>query len=458
MSIANIRQSSLKFLGIEKILSPTKDILSVLQAGGIVMIIQILGLGITFLSQVFFARWMGAHEFGLYTYGLAWAVLFSVPAAAGLPLTTIRFVADGLAHSKWGAVRGVINWSLLTSMSVGLIIVMIAVGTIYVLNSIYGLAYPIQLGIAFVIVPLLALLRVQSGIFRGFGWPALAQLPDPLLRNFFLIGIFYLLWSRGFIVTAEWALLITVGVLVFLNGLQVTLYMRHVPTHISGAVPIYESSTWLKTSLPLLLVAGFQVIVERTDIIMLGLLQEAKDVSVYFACSRVAGLILIVLTALSALSASKIAKLFSLNKLNDLELFMKSIVQWIFWPSVALAGFLVIFGTHILSFFGDVYTSGYDILLILIACQLINAIVGPALLLLNMTGFEGQSAKVFGWSCLLNVALNAVLIPYFSIIGAAIATGVTIIFWNVWLVVIVKKQLGILCFPYNPFVNPFSKV
>ncbi|MCA9470424.1 MAG: polysaccharide biosynthesis C-terminal domain-containing protein [Nitrospirales bacterium] len=457
MTTLHFFEHSLRFFNVSKTVPLTKEIFSVLRAGGIVMVLQIIGLGLAFLSQIFFARWMGVHEYGVYTYVLAWAILFSVPAAAGLPLTSIRYIADGLVHANFDAVTGIVKWSVWLTISIGIVITATATGIIYGLNIGYDLAYPIQLSIAFAIVPLLALLRVQSGIFRGFGWPAWAHLPDPVLRNFFLICIFFLVWAQGMTLTAQLALVITVGVFVVLNALQMVIYRQNVPSAVLHATPSYEPRKWLKTSLPLLLVAGFQVIVERTDLIMLGMLQDTQDVSVYFACSRVANLILIVLTAFSVLSASKIAALFSVKKLHELQIFVMSLLRWIFWPSLGVGMFLIIFGTQILSLFGDAFVTGYDILLLLIACQFINAIVGPVLLLLNMTGQERQSAKVFAWSCLLNIVLNGLLIPKFSAIGAAIATGITIVFWNIWLVIIVKKQLGIVCFPFNPFVNPLGK-
>jgi len=44
---------------------------------------------------------------------------------------------------------------------------------------------------------------------------------------------------------------------------------------------------------------------------------------------------------------------------------------------------------------------------------------------------------------LLNLILNAILIPTIGIMGGAIATALTMALWNVWLHQLVVKHLGV---------------
>jgi len=60
-----------------------------------------------------------------------------------------------------------------------------------------------------------------------------------------------------------------------------------------------------------------------------------------------------------------------------------------------------------------------------------------------MTGYQYEAMIVIGASALLNIILNAILIPIMGLPGAALATGVSIALWNVVLVVRVNKHLTI---------------
>ena len=44
---------------------------------------------------------------------------------------------------------------------------------------------------------------------------------------------------------------------------------------------------------------------------------------------------------------------------------------------------------------------------------------------------------------MLNIILNLVLVPRFGIVGAALATTISMVVWNVLLVIAVRKKLGV---------------
>ncbi len=75
--------------------------------------------------------------------------------------------------------------------------------------------------------------------------------------------------------------------------------------------------------------------------------------------------------------------------------------------------------------------------------QLVNIALGPAGLLLNMSGHERDTARSFAWSIAANVGLNAALIPSFGMIGAATATATTFVAWRVVLWAQVRRRLRI---------------
>ena len=75
--------------------------------------------------------------------------------------------------------------------------------------------------------------------------------------------------------------------------------------------------------------------------------------------------------------------------------------------------------------------------------QLMNAIMGPVAFLLSMTGNEKIVAQIFGLTACLNILMNLLFIPLFGIQGAAVATTISVIIWNVVLRWLALKKLNI---------------
>lgn len=71
------------------------------------------------------------------------------------------------------------------------------------------------------------------------------------------------------------------------------------------------------------------------------------------------------------------------------------------------------------------------------------SVTGPAIFLADMTGHQDDTLKAMIAGVLANVILNALLIPRWDIAGAAIATGTSLILWNVLLVVFVQRRLSL---------------
>ena len=93
--------------------------------------------------------------------------------------------------------------------------------------------------------------------------------------------------------------------------------------------------------------------------------------------------------------------------------------------------------------FGQGFVVGHMVLCVSSLGQLANAAMGSVVVLLNMTGHEKSVAKGLVFSASLNIVLNFVLIPRWGIEGAAIATSITLIFWNLLLAKVVFEKIGI---------------
>jgi O-antigen/teichoic acid export membrane protein len=111
---------------------------------------------------------------------------------------------------------------------------------------------------------------------------------------------------------------------------------------------------------------------------------------------------------------------------------------------VAVAGYWV------LGLFGKGFPeSAYLPLIIILGGQCISAAAGPVGFLMTMTRYEREASWFLGVSALLNVLLSVALIPVLGLIGAAIASAVSTIAWNLSALVFVRTRLDV-----NPTVLP----
>ena len=59
-----------------------------------------------------------------------------------------------------------------------------------------------------------------------------------------------------------------------------------------------------------------------------------------------------------------------------------------------------------------------------------------------MTGFEKTARNIIVIASAFNIAMNLFLIPKFGILGAAYATSICTVLWNVMAVIKIKKEYG----------------
>ncbi|MBR8826614.1 MAG: flippase [Gomphosphaeria aponina SAG 52.96 = DSM 107014] len=413
---------------------------------GVALSLQVSGAGISYLSQVLLARWMGATEYGIYDYITTLGLLVGNLAALGLPSSLLRFIPEYRVKQDWGHLQGVIRGSLqyVIFASVSLA----ASGTLlaFWLHSEFSLmaagltqgAIAIILGIW--LMPLFALLRLLLEMGRATGNLVVAYVPSLILWPLLLSsGIF--LFSPT--VTHIQVLAFSLGSLVISLVLQLGLLRLALPPECLSTTAIYSPRKWFAVSLPLLVINSAVLILNQTDIIMTGAFLGSFSVGIYAAVVKTASWVTFVLAAVNTVAAPMFAALHTQGDQMGLQKLVWACARWMFWPSLGIGLFLIVFSDVALGFFGEEFTAGRYSLIILVLAQLVNVGAGSVGYLMQMTGYQNQCVYVFGVSALLNIILNAIFIPRWGIIGAAIATALTMSLWNIWLHQLVIKNLGV---------------
>ena len=152
--------------------------------------------------------------------------------------------------------------------------------------------------------------------------------------------------------------------------------------------------------------------------------------------------------AVASTSAHRFSEYHVTGEHEKLAGFVANTVRWTFWPSLILAIVLVVLGKFILSLFGDGFTQGYPLLCVLVIGLVVRSSIGPSERLLNMIGRQKMCAVVYAGAFATNLVLCFVLIPRFGLMGAAIATVTAILLESGFLILAVRKQLGINVFVF----------
>lgn len=332
---------------------------SVIRAGAVTLAIRVAAAGATYLSVVALARWMGALEFGIYTFAWAWTVLLAISAGLGLPGANVRFVPNFVASNDWARIRGIVRTSWALTGSAGLAIAAVGILTVLLLRQYVAPHHVVPLLIALAGIPFVSLVTLQSETARGFGWMAVAYAPSllavPLLVMAIAFGVLQFagtLRATNVVVAA-----IAAYFLVLLYQTSVLRYRLAPKTR--HVAPCYERRHWLKVAVPILLINVFAIVHFQSDVIMVGLFLDPQEVAFYSAAARTAFLTTFLLQAGNALGAPKYALLYSQGRTGELQALLSSLIHWMFWPSFLAVLAMIVLGESILGLFGPLFSAGY---------------------------------------------------------------------------------------------------
>ena len=137
-----------------------------LAVGAIIVFgIQVTAAGLQYSTQLLFARWGGAAEYGRYAYAFTWAQVLCVPAALGLNLAVLRFVPLYLGAGEGPLLRGIIRRSSQGALAGAVIAATAGSCVVALLGVPRESAVPLIVGMW--MLPVLTLVNLHREILRG---------------------------------------------------------------------------------------------------------------------------------------------------------------------------------------------------------------------------------------------------------------------------------------------------
>ena len=175
---------------------------------------------------------------------------------------------------------------------------------------------------------------------------------------------------------------------------------------------------------------------------MLGAWIGPAEAGIYAAATRISAFVALTLVAINAIAAPMISQLHTAQRMTALQRVLTLTARVNLAFALVVATVLVVVGDWILGLFGTEFARGNSALVILVGGQLFNALAGSVGILMAMTGREQQAARIMVLGVVVNIALNAILIPLWGLVGAATATATTMVLWNLLMYLDARRALN----------------
>lgn len=409
-------------------------------------LIQMATILLTFIGNLLLARWMGAEEFGKYTFMLAWLAVATNAFSLGMDDLALKEVPSLVRSPKTDKFFPFVSYAFVrTGIS---IFIGFGIGFWIFLQSDFFsdwllAAYFSPILVAF---PFGVGILLFQGFLKGGQHILSGQLPEKIVRPAGILGFSVLIFTyfqpNGNIGAAFlWATTASIIIACLLAGwlffkkFQKWLVLKN-PQRVDRKK--WNNELWYFFSLSLL-----SILHARIDVLLLGVLGYIDESGIYQTAARIVDLPLIILLIVHTVIAPLFARLWVENKKDVIQKIFTAATRVVFLLSLPVYLFLTLFRLPLLQLFGDEFQSGSSVLLILVLVQIIVLALGPAAYALMMVG-QGKKVTIalvisFG----ATLAFQLIFIPAWGIEGAALGRGLGLLIGGLLYARMLLKETGI---------------
>lgn len=397
----------------------------------------------------------GPAAFGFYVAGQSFVQLANVVSQFGMDNGVVRYVAHYRAEGDTARVRGTVLQAL--GVSVGLSLLLS--GTIFfaapLLSDLINKPFLETVWRSFsVAVPFVTLMSMSLWATQGFQTvkytTLVQQVVRPLTQLVILLG-FYVAGVEILGAVASYALSMALGAalaLYYLRRVFPKLFDRSVPAK-------FESRALFDVSGPMSVVTLANNLNALIPIWVLTAFLPIASVGVFSAAFKTAALSSLVLIAFSGIFSPMISSLHRQGLNEDLGRLYGDVSRWTFTGAFAIFLLVALLSRDVMVFFGPKYVQGWAVVVVVAAAQCFSASVGPTGRMLAMTGNQRVVMGATLAAVAAGLALSVALVPSFGIVGAAVASAVSVVIVNSVTLTTVRRRLGYV--PYNrAYLKPLA--
>lgn len=399
------------------------------------LLIRSLGVCLLFLMHMLLTRNMDTENYGVFSYALSLAGLFALILPIGLPSVLVRYIPEYSVKRSWSCMRGLI----IRSHQIVVVTTVTVCFIIYFVSSYLDSEDSIIVSIKYaaILTPIMVLSGLRSSVFKGLHNVRGTLIPDeivvPLLT---IIAAVYLLKFSDIIIIFEYYLIAW-----FLSTVVGAYWLfKALPTDIHNIISKFDTLSWLKVSVPMLIGGLSSTVLRRTDVLMIGAFLSMSDVALYSVSNRIATLSIFVLSAIEVIAVPAIAKAYYSHNNEEFTKVVSFTRIFSVLGALPFAFAMLFYPEYLLSFFGDVYSESSVLILQLLAiAKFTRAVSSPSGFVLLMTGNEKLFARMLFIVALINLVGNYIAIQVYGVMGVVYVTLLCMIIINTWQWIIARK-------------------
>lgn len=391
------------------------------------------------LSNIIISAHYGVATLGAFNQVLAVLFIVSQFAALGLQFSALKYVAE-LKNDQ--NVLGKIIWSVVAlAMGLGVL----ASVVVFWLSPFFGrVTNSLQVGSIMAVASFSILfLSVNKVFLRTInGLSAMRQFAVfQALRPVFMV-IFLLLAGALKIPANElgWVFVVCEGLLfVFMLGAMMRLAplswqsfdLSWVRKHLDFGLRFFMGGLVLETN-------------TRVDVLMLGLMTTDKIVGYYSFAAMIGEGFYQMLTVVRNKVSPMMPLLLKEKRYDELHALVRRVRTFIYPASAAVAALIIITFNPAVSFLlaDPGFFQSWIVLCLLLVSAVICSGYIPFTFILFLAGKPGKNTMVFLCALASNIVLNGLLIPFFGLYGAAVATAGASFILVICLKIMVRRELG----------------
>lgn len=400
------------------------------KGAGIVFFGSVFWLSFEFLSRVIIARHYSIAEYGVFNLALTVLSIALILATLGFQNSLPREVAF-YREKEPSKVGDLISTALIIVALNSIIwVIVLILGAESIAQIFHDTRLVQALRIMAFALPFFALIIVIVAISRGFG--RVRELV--YFQNTAYPLLFFILIVTGIFLNADYGYIF----IAYLLSQSLTCLFLMLEVYksklfkLSFLFNITLARELVKFSIPLMFVGILNYIMGWTDTLMLGYYMSTKVVGLYNAASPLAKLLLLILSSAGFLYMPLVSTLYAQGKIDEIRNLYALLTKWIFILTFPLFSLMFLLPDFVIAiFFGSAYvpsSSALRILSVGFIFHVIFGLNGISLVVIKENKFMMYSNL---FSAILNVILNAVLIPHYGLNGAAVATAISYLVGNI---------------------------
>lgn len=408
---------------------------------------------LAFVLTVLIAKHVSQVEFGFFTLGVVIVKILDLLSGLGFSQGLPQYIPYQLGKQEYGkAWSSIVSSFVITSILSPIFAFLLYLNADLISQALDkpGLAGTIK--IMALTIPFMALTELLVSYLRAVQEMKGRVYFQYILRPFTGIILVLAVILCGFSYTwVLWAYSISF----FITLIFLFFYAKR---RIHDFFPITKYSAVTKEmvlfSLPLLGAVMLSQVSMSGDTLLLGYFVPAHSVGLYGSASRIAQLMQIILTSVGFIYLPVVSQLFSLNKVEEVTAIYAMITKWTF--IMTLPFFMLIFFTPDLVLhlsFGANYMAASLPLQILSLGWFMHVLFGPNILTCISLGKAGIVFSCQFIAIIVDLILALLLIPKYGIVGASIASSISLFLVNALVTIYVYRYSTI-----HPFSRSYLRI